>query len=278
LEVYGQRELAELARDKQKLTALLRRYLPDADQYERTSAELGNKLERSRQVILQAEADLRDLDERIGRLPALEERLRRFEKAGVAERLAEQARLQTEEQLLDRAAGVAASIARLPVTIRESISVDIDFLDDPEATELPHAGLLAEAKTVLANLSTAIEKAAAVIERAAGQAKEDLSSLRGRWSEESRAVREQTDLILRELQPEGFDGAEYLRLRSRVNELKPLVGQREEKKQELERMRQERQGLLVEKEGLCTTLTRSQVGCKKGWSPTSGCSASYGER
>ena len=52
IEIYGQRELAELTRDKAKLTTLLSKYLPDQDQSNAALRTIKGKLKNSRSAIL----------------------------------------------------------------------------------------------------------------------------------------------------------------------------------------------------------------------------------
>ena len=114
LEIYGQRELAELARDREKLTVLLARYIPNAEQTESEMKTLNRKLRESRNAIVQKLTEIDSLDQDIERLPSLQARLQSFEKAGVEARLADQAKAQQESHLFDQAASKLVEASKLP--------------------------------------------------------------------------------------------------------------------------------------------------------------------
>jgi DNA repair exonuclease SbcCD ATPase subunit len=116
-EVYGQRELAELARNRQQLTALLAQYLPDSNELGHSVSTHARSLERSRLRILALQQDLEGLDARLARMPIVKQRLTRFDEAGVGEKLQEQDRAQQEEQLLSLA---LSSVQAIPQVLENS--------------------------------------------------------------------------------------------------------------------------------------------------------------
>lgn len=243
-EVYGQRELAELARDKQQLTSLLAQYLPDANDLGAEAVAHARELERSRRSILSLQQDVETLDARLARMPIVEERLARFDEAGVAEKLQEQDRAQREQQLLAQA---VSSVREIPEVL-DGLAADTDYLVDEAAEKLPRAPLLQRAKATLDTYNAAVKTASDALAAARVKAIGDLESLETEWSSETKDLRDGLAKVLRELQPDGIDGDEYLRLRRELGELTPLTGQRASKQAELDRIIVEREKLLIEAE------------------------------
>lgn len=243
-EVYGQRELAELARDKQRLTSLLAQYLPDGADLGEAGAMQARGLERSRRKILTLQQDVERLDGRLARMPVVNERLVRFDEAGVAAKLQEQDRAQQEQQLLTQA---ASSIQESP-DVLDALTVETDFLVDDTARSLPRAELLGQAKATLDSYNAAVTTAVAALNAARQTALAELEAVESAWTGETKGVRENLARVLRALQPEGIDGGEYLRLRRELGELTPLTSQRSTKQNELERAVTEREELLVSAE------------------------------
>jgi energy-coupling factor transporter ATP-binding protein EcfA2 len=240
-EVYGQRELAELARDKQRLTTLLAQYLPDgADQSSAVAAQR-RELARTRKEILQLQQDVEALDERLERMSVVRERLTRFDDAGVAAKLQDQTHAQREQQLLERA---TTSLQEVPV-LAADLEVGGAYLVDSEAIELPRSELLTRAKGVLDTYNRAITAAAAALESAREEAVDGLQVLQTEWETRTHNVRQELEKVLRALQPDGIDGGEYLRLRKELGTLTPLIDQRTAKQAELDELLTAREALLV---------------------------------
>lgn len=86
-EVYGQHEISELTKSPEKLTRLLERFIDGRKQASQPKADILLRLEKSRQSINNTERELKQIDERLAALPGLEETLKRYQDAGLEERL-----------------------------------------------------------------------------------------------------------------------------------------------------------------------------------------------
>lgn len=237
VEIYGQRELAELARNKKQLTELLARYLPDVDA--RASQAEGKLLADSRSEIISAMEKIDDLENRLARVPIIKERLKAFDEAGVADKLNAQTAAD-KEQLLLEGAKEAVNVEWDPA----GDLVDIDQFSDGELAELPEASLLKDARQVLIDYNSAISTAFSAMATAQATADSALLKVEGAWETATSATRKSLDKILRELQPEGVDGDEYLRLNSELSQLKPLEKEVRAARAALKKLKAERATLL----------------------------------
>ncbi|GAA1509861.1 TrlF family AAA-like ATPase [Kribbella lupini] len=243
-EVYGQRELAELARDKQRLTSLLAQYLPDGADHSEAAVGQFRDIERSRRDILALREDVETLDGRLARMPVVKERLARFDEAGVGTKLQDQERTQQEQQLLSRA---SSSIQETPDLV-DALIVETDYLVGEEVAELPNAEVLSRAKSFLDNYNAAVTAAMSELTAARQKTEADLKALQAEWEGETEQVRGALEKVLRALQPDGIDGDEYLRLRRELGSLTPLTGKRAARQAELDQLITDREGLLIEAE------------------------------
>jgi len=100
IEVFGQHEIAELARSKEKRTMLLNRFTREGPRAASRRAKLVMELEKSRGRIAEKMRELAHVRERLASLPALEETLTRYQQAGLEARLSEKSRLVREERIL----------------------------------------------------------------------------------------------------------------------------------------------------------------------------------
>lgn len=73
VEVYGQHELSELTKSREKLTLLLNRFVERDPALSGRKAQLKLELERSRSRLGDIRREMKSLDERLATLPLLEE-------------------------------------------------------------------------------------------------------------------------------------------------------------------------------------------------------------
>lgn len=221
-EIYGQHEISELARDPAKRTLLLERFMERDPGIERGKSGLRRSLERSRKRTLEAEVELGRIQERLAALPRLEETLRRFQEAGLEEKLKDQSALVREEQVFtavdERLEPIVATIEGL----RADLPLDTAFLSDKALEGLPGASFLHPLRDSLDRLSTAVAGLAGDVDGAVAGARSEVAAVRSRWDERRRAVQSDYEKILRELQKSRIDGAEFIQLRRQIEELSPL--------------------------------------------------------
>lgn len=222
VEIYGQHELSEIAKDEQKRTHLLHRFTDRDSDLQQRKQNLKRELEKNRRQLLETHRDLDDIRERLGELPALEQKLKQYQAAGLEDRLKEQSLLVREEQ-------VFASIPERLTTLRESLGslkqevpIDLTFLSEKALEDLPGKAILLKLGPVLQKLSVDLEKVSADFEKALHQADEGVSAVRTEWEVRKKGVEEEYQKILRELQTSRIDGEEFLQLRRRIEELRPL--------------------------------------------------------
>ena len=247
VEIYGQHEVSELARNRQKLTRLLSRFMPPDESYAARKRKLATELKRSRENVLRAQEELADLEDRLAALPGLEETQKGYREAGVEEALKEQGMLVREDKLLDTAAKRLAALRENQDDLKQALPVDRRFLSAGTIGELPNKDILEDTDLVLAKLSAKLEKKVAQAFAAAlDEAEQELAHVRGRFSVRSASAQAAYEQKLRDLQQSEIDGEEFIRLRRKIEALRPLA----ERQRQLERQESElnarRRNLLAE--------------------------------
>ncbi|MHB8544873.1 MAG: AAA family ATPase, partial [Leptospirales bacterium] len=99
VEVFGQHEISELTKSREKLTLLLERFVERDPTLSGHKTKLRLELERSRSRIVDLLRETKILNERLATLPGLEETQKRFKEAGLEERLKEKSLLVREERV-----------------------------------------------------------------------------------------------------------------------------------------------------------------------------------
>lgn len=246
VEVYGQHEISELARSRQKLTRLLHRFVERDQSLPRRKAALSRDLEKTRRSLLDVRGELRQITDRLATLPALEEKLERFREAGLEDRLRERSLLVREEKVLESIAGRLQPFRDLLNSLRDEIPVDLRFLSSKVLAELPGKELLLEAHPVFERLNRDLEEVTRMLDDALRKADDSVAKIHSRWNHRKRDVETEYERILRDLQRSAVDAEEFIRLRRDIEELRPL----REQQSFLQRMELEqherRTGLLAE--------------------------------
>ena len=246
VEVYGQHEISELTKSREKLTRLLERFVERDQSLDRRKASLGRELQQTKQAIMDVRSELQQIDERLSTLPGLEETLKRFQEAGLEERLREQSLLVREEQVLDSIPERVKALRECLEVLQQELPIDRVFLSPKALAELPNREIIAGADEVLENLSHDLEQVARQLEEALKRTDEGIDGIRSRWGKRKHEVDTTYNKILRELQKSAVDGEEFMRLRREIESLRPL----RERRPLLKRLEKEsverRRGLLAE--------------------------------
>lgn len=244
-QVFGQHEISELTKSGEKLTRLLDRFIASDDAAQVNKDEKKRGLAESRKKVAEAADELAKLDEKLATLPKLEETLKRFQEAGLEEKMKDKSLLIREEQLLKQADGVVGRVRQLATYLRTAPPLDTAFLDRV-TDDLPNEEMLRGLKSTLATLQPAVEQAAASIEAAVAVVDAELTAFQTGWDAHKKTVEETYETTLRELQKVKIDGEEFVRLKKQIEALRPLREQRTVLDKRLGDERETRRTKLVE--------------------------------
>ena len=222
VEVYGQHEISELARSPSKLTRLLDRFVAHDESLARRKTSVRRDLERNRRALCDARAEIGSVEERLAALPGLEETLERFQEVDLEERLREQSLLVREERVLGSIPQRLAPFREALEIVRGELPIDLAFLSRRALEELPGRDILSRATGALSDLEAEMERIADSMQKALARADRSIDQVRIAWDVRRQRVQAEYERILRELQKSRVDGEEFIRLRRRIEELRPL--------------------------------------------------------
>jgi DNA repair ATPase RecN len=245
-EVYGQHEIAEITKDSSQVALLLERLRSPSGRDESARESTHRDLVQSRTRILALSQELSELDENLAQLPRLQEKLKRFQEAGIEARLKE-AGLLTREDALLRAAEEKVRSLRRPVTeLAQALPVDASFLEDSKLRDLPNVSLLKSVRGELELLGGRLSALSAELGRTLDASEATLGEFRAKWKAERERMKAAYDAVLRELQESHIDGQEFLDLKGRIEALLPVTQRRADVVRDLEQLATRRQALLAD--------------------------------
>ncbi len=246
VEVYGQHEISELARSGEKLTRLLDRFTQSDPSMARRKAGLRRDLRKTREALLDVQAELRHIEERLAALPGLEETLERFREVGLEDRLRGRSLLVRGEQVMDSIPERLRTFRDGLETMRQELPLNRVFLSPEALADLPGRDILGGADRVLEHLSGDLQAVVRQLDGALTRADDGIAEVRSRWDRHRLEVQAAYEAILRELQQAAVDGEEFIRLRGEVEGLRPLQDRQSLLQQQESEYLNRRRALLAE--------------------------------
>ena len=227
VEVFGQHEISELTKSPEKLTLLLDRFVEHDPALAHRKKSLGLELERSRSRIIDTERELKAIDERLAALPGLEETLRRFQDAGLEERLKEKSLLVREERIIATLGERLGPTRDIHDDLVGLAPLDTAIVSEKALEGLPNADVLGCARTTFIRLTQKLGIVGEQLATAIREAEDDLAAIKNTWDERRQTVEATYEQLLRELQKSKIDGEEFIRLRRQIEALRPLKERRD---------------------------------------------------
>lgn len=246
VEVFGQHEISELTKSPEKLTLLLERFMDRDASLSNRKSQLRLELERSRRRIIDVRRETQTFEERLSALPGLEETQKRFQQAGLEEKLKEKSLLVREERLFANVQDRMGPFWAQHEELVESLPIDSAFVSQKALQGLPNADVLEEIEKTFGVLSERLKTLANEYAKALKAADNAIADTRSRWDERHQSIEATYEKLLRELQKSNIDGAEFIRLRQRIEELRPLKDRKSQLNRDLDAHEANRRNLLSE--------------------------------
>lgn len=246
IEIFGQHEIAEIARSPEQRTRLLDRFVDHDSSRSRRRSELVRQLTETRKRLLELENEHFTIQDRLASLPRLEETLRRFQDSGLEEKLQEKSLLVREERVLNTAFDRLSPFRKLSEELRMELPVDQVFLSEKALEDLPNRETLAEMRGILSGLQERLQKITSQLGETLENTETELENVRSKWKEKEREAQARYEASLRELKGAAVDGEDFIRLRQEIEDLRPLRESREQIRRDLADIQQRRRNLLAE--------------------------------
>lgn len=223
--VYGQSELAELARDQTKLTELLSRLVESDGILDGEMVAASSRLAESRMRLISIASDIEVLRERQAPLAGTLTTLERYKDLGVEQRLAEQSAVVKSEGLVALAKERLQPIFDLAASLKREAPIPKDELEGEGLKDVAAPDSIDSLHSVLLGVDEVIDSVVAQIEAALLSANLKIDGISADISLAKEQLAVQFEATLRDLQKDKVDGADFIKLREQVAKLQPISGQ-----------------------------------------------------
>jgi len=248
VEIYGQHEISEIAKDKtgERLLSILSRFRQRRGEIEQKKESIKKSLEQNRFDLLRALNDLTNYEKSLDRFPLLSAQMEMFKKQKVEDKLKLQTQLARELRIFDEFKKRVTTFERGVEQLRSELPIDLQFLSDVSLSELPNKDVIGLLRPLLESLQNKVKQALSAIESELTTAREKMGELQVKWQERKGLASAEYEKVLRELHKDKIDAKEFLRIE---NEIATLTDVEKQKKLVLERsgiLRSKRISLLDE--------------------------------
>lgn len=257
IEVFGQHEISEITKSSEKQISLLHRFIVSPDGLETRKSTLKLNLGRSQNKILEIKSQITHTEDILSSLPTVEETLKRYQEAGLEERLKKKSLLVQEEVLIDQLSKALDPFRKIVDGLNSKLPINIKSTLPNDLESLPNSDLLTEIINNIKVLETTVSSISGRLSNTLDKSHSGISEIYEQWKKRREQVEDEYEKILRELQKEQIDGEEFIRLRSKIEELRPLEKQIKLLKKELETELLNRQSLLSQWEDIQSEEFRS---------------------
>lgn len=125
---------------------------------------------------------------------------------------------QVLKTVLERVEAVRAAVG----SITRVLPIDRAFVSTKALEALPGRETLSKIDPILSALEAQVATGVQAVTAALDRADSALVTVRAEWDQRKKAVQQDYEKILRELQKSKIDGAEFIKLRRQIEELRPL--------------------------------------------------------
>ena len=262
VEIFGQNEIHELARNPDQLARVLDRFLPEISGQQKQLDSAYRKLRDNSERLLKTHERRDEIALEIAELPILEERVRKFQEQDMIERLRRVPLLARERQLMSRIRSEVKRLREGVEQFKDSIP-DLVFLSDKALDGLPHADSLRHGRKVLKGLNTVVRRRIQEIDDSVTSAETPIDSLlegleRKLVTDEARLEREFANLPDIAGKSGSDVGRTYQRLVRDIERIRPQEKKRDTLDAAIRESEQERRDLLGDISDLRSARTRAK--------------------
>ena len=250
IEIYGQNELLEIARNQGAINRVLERSLPNISQLRLKQEEIERLVEENTHKLNNALDEWEEIEMKVNHLPRLKEQQKTFNNLGIDKKLAKTRSIAREDTIFKRVDEEITGLKEGLGVCKESLP-DLTFLSNTALKDLPNQSILIDIKNLFLAVIEKCKPKLDEIEKLIENLSTDIGKNKENWKEEIAKIKEELNSSLQDI-PEmagksGREiGAEYQRLQNSMEEISSLKTMMDNKKKLVDDLKSKRGKLLVE--------------------------------
>lgn len=250
VEIFGQKEIYEISKDRQFQFALLDRFIGNKlDLLNQQNSTIFINLEQNKSNILQKLKRIRSYSEDISLIPSLEEQIKAYKSIGLDEKIKEKRLYSEEKRLINKGLEKLRNFKLCIDNFEKGLDLDASFLLQAH-DELPNKELLKKAGKIIEEFSKKVKEYTTNMKENLGKVIEMYSgdqSILKEWEKLNEEQNQRYTESLRFLQEKypNIDPEDFLNLENKLAELKEMEEERKKDEVLLRNLEDERKALLI---------------------------------
>ena len=262
IEIYGQHEISEITRQPGEIAEILRRFVSSENDYA-DNDEIEDELRNSAREIMAELEKFEQLDNSLAVLPDLEEKLKRFEAAGLSEKLDSKTKIDEEAAVFDALDDFLGELEERADSLCPDDLYD-DILPEELLGDCLHPDYLEQLGEMQDRMIAASERAKSYLTEVARQSRSRAAAVKVAWAEEKQSIEKEYTSTLKELSRKGVDGSAYISVRDQIAKLRPKAKRRSTKEEKIKTLQKKRATILARHEAeIARDLRRLKKAAKR---------------
>lgn len=251
IESYGQKEIYEISKNVSFQLKLIDKFLGNQlDNLLDDEKSLIRQIDQNKIDYLSLKKEIDGLNEKIGRLPKLEEDLKKYKESGLPEKIAQKTRYEQEQQYITQVQEAVLATKKNIGRIKTFIAINDPLPSAEELEEMPNKRLLVEFKNIIKKGQDDLEKlrkqmddSIGVIQDSVSDTNESIKGWKALYNDEEKKYQDLIKQLGSEF--EGIDPDDFIEKQNEVNKLKPLKVTKAQKDKDLSDILKKRKELLT---------------------------------
>jgi len=249
LEIYGQKEIYEISQDPAFQLRLLDNYLAEAlSPLQQQEDDLVRRLRDNAATIFSLNEEISAAEEKLAKFGSIEEEIRRMEQLDFVTRLDQKQKHDREKHWLDQAKNQVDELHSALKEFAQNTHIKPELLETEQLEDLPNQPMLKELQSRLREIQVDLAQTLNTLQEKILTIWQGGENQLSKWQVQYDAHEEAYQALLREFQDadRALSPDRYVQLQRERQQLTDLRGDTEKKKQEVSKLYQTRQALLVE--------------------------------
>ncbi len=251
LQILGQNEIIEIARNTASQYELIKKFIPDSAALQKRIAEIRKKLSDNRMRLLKQLGELEEITAQLNRLPKLAEQVASYQQLELEKKLAAAGKIGRETQIVERIKTDLSTVNEAIEKLTSASALDLTYLSPQSIAELPNKKYFEQFREILEKLTADIAPIAQNLKSMFDQSKAQLNTVGKNWSEAKASIEREVEIAIGSLPDiagkKGREiGDEYTRLLKEIETIRPLEAKKAITEKLVKDCEQERLELLSE--------------------------------
>jgi len=188
IELLGQNEILQIEKDEEVKLSLLKQFIPDSQQYDKSIEEIKQRLRQNREDLIEAEEERDRLDATVQQEPRLKEQEKLFKRLGIQNKLENANLLEKEKSIRERVEEQFQLVHNWLGSYEDIF--DLVFLENRNIEGLPNKKILTKIGQIFESLQRNLDRLTGKAAECVEVSKNEYKAIKGDWDRNSKRIQD----------------------------------------------------------------------------------------